>query len=188
MLSRPSEMLFPDGDREVSARHPARDKGGEPLFKFVLLLRMKTLVVLAVLVVAFTPFGHAEGDNPEDAVLQTERELTEAYQRSDAAGIERLVMEDYTLTNSRGKITRRSDDLEEARKADPKYEIFENENMKVRVHGDCAVVLGITRAKGTSGGEPFDARFEFTDTFVRDGAQWRLWAGHVTKVSPEVQN
>jgi hypothetical protein len=35
-------------------------------------------------------------------------------------------MEDYTLTNSMGKITTRGDDIGEAKKNDPKYEIFEN--------------------------------------------------------------
>jgi hypothetical protein len=59
-------------------------------------------------------------------------------------------MEDYTLTNSRGTITTRADDIEEAKKSDPKCEIFENHDMKVRVHADTAVVLGITHAKGIS--------------------------------------
>ena len=129
----------------------------------------------------------AQEANPEEAVLQAERELAQAYQRSDAAGIERGVMEDYTLTNSRGKITTRADDISEAKKGDPKYEIFENREMKVRVHGETAIVIGITRTKGTSGGQTFDAEFKFTDTFVRDRGQWRLLAGHVTKVAPETR-
>jgi len=49
-------------------------------------------------------------------VLQTERDLATAYLKSDADGIARGVMEDYTLTNSVGKITTRSDDIGEARK------------------------------------------------------------------------
>ena len=96
-------------------------------------------------------------------------------------------MEDYTLANSRGKVTMRADDIEEARKVDPKYEFFENRDMKVRVHRDTAVVFGITHTKGTSGGEPFNAQFQFTDIFIRDGGRWRLLAGHVTKVSPEAR-
>jgi ketosteroid isomerase-like protein len=93
-------------------------------------------------------------------------------------------MEDYTLTNSKGKITTRADDLAEARKHDPKYEIFENHDMKVRVNGGAAVVTGITHAKGISGGQPFDAEFRFTDTFVKDHGRWRLWAGQAVKITP----
>jgi ketosteroid isomerase-like protein len=112
----------------------------------------------------------------------TERDLAAAYQRSDADGIAQGVMEDYTLTNSMGKITTRADDIAEAKKNDPKYEIFENYDMKVRVHGDTAVVTGKTHTKGISGGKPFDFQFQFTDTFVKDGGHWRLLAGHVSKL------
>jgi ketosteroid isomerase-like protein len=54
--------------------------------------------------------------------------------------------------------------------------------MKVRVHGDTAVVTGKTHTKGVSGGKPFDFQFQFTDTFVKDGGRWRLLAGHVSKL------
>ena len=120
----------------------------------------------------------------EDDVLRAERELALCYQNSDAACIEQGVMEDYTLTNSKGKITTRADDLEEARKHDPKYEIFENHDMKVRLHGDSAVVIGITHAKGISGGQLFDTEFRFTDTFVKNHGRWRLWAGQAVKITP----
>ena len=124
----------------------------------------------------------AQGSDEANAVVQTERDLATAYLKSDADGIAQGVMEDYTLTNSMGKITTRADDIGEAKKNDPKYEIFENCDMKVRVHGDTAVVTGKTHTKGISGGKPFDFQFQFTDTFVKDGGRWRLLAGHVSKL------
>jgi ketosteroid isomerase-like protein len=144
-----------------------------------------SICIAATAFLALMPFVSARAANQEEAVLQAERDLAVAYQKSDAEGIVRGVMEDYTLTNSRGKITTRANDIEEAKKVEPKYEIFENHDKKVRVHGDTAVVLGITHTKGISGGKPFDAQFQFTDTFIKDGGQWRLFAGHVTKVPQE---
>ena len=120
----------------------------------------------------------------EDDVLRAEHELALCYQNSDAACIEQGVMEDYILINSRGKISTRADDLAEAKKGDPKYEIFENHDMKARLHGDSAVVTGVTHTKGISGGQPFDAEFRFTDTFVKDHGRWRLWAGQAMKITP----
>ena len=124
----------------------------------------------------------AQETDEANAVLQTERDLANSYLRSDADAIAQGVMEDYTLTNSMGKITTRADDIAEAKKNDPKYEIFENSDMKVRVHGDTAVVTGKTHTKGVSGGKPFDSQFQFTDTFVKDAGHWRLLAGHVSKL------
>ena len=117
-----------------------------------------------------------------NAVLQTERDLATAYLKSDTDAIAQGVMEDYTLTNSMGKITTRADDIGEAKKNDPKYEIFENYDMKVRLHGDTAVVTGKTHTKGVSSGKPFDVQSQFNDTFVKDGGRWRLLAGHVSKL------
>src|SRR5258707_7580567 len=91
-------------------------------------------------------------------------------------------MEDATLPNSMANLTTRADDIGEARKNDPKCEIFENYDMKVRLYGDTAVVTGKTHAKGVSGGKPFDFQFQFTDTFVKEGGRWRLLARHVSKL------
>ena len=124
----------------------------------------------------------AQESDAGNAVIQTERDLAMAYQRGDGDAIAQGVMEDYTLTNSMGKVTTRDDDIAEAKKNDPKYEIFENYDMNARVHGDAAVVTGKTHTKGISGGKPFDSVFQFTDTFVKDGGRWRLLASHASKL------
>jgi ketosteroid isomerase-like protein len=139
--------------------------------------------VLHALSLLIVPFISLQAGD-EDDVLRAERELALCYQNSDAACIEQGVMEDYILINSRGKISTRADDLAEAKKGDPKYEIFENLDMKARLHGDSAVVTGVTHTKGISGGQPFDAEFRFTDTFVKDHGRWRLWAGQAMKITP----
>ncbi len=143
---------------------------------------MKTAAAFVLANLASLLLVFAQETDQTNAVLQTERELCTAYLKSDANAIARGVMEDYTLTNSTGKITTRSEDIEEAKRNDPKYEMFENHDMKVRVHGDTAVVTGQTHTEGISGGKSFDSEFQFTDTFVKDGGHWRLLAGHVSKL------
>jgi ketosteroid isomerase-like protein len=143
---------------------------------------MKITVVFALTFLTSLMLALAQESAAGNAVLQTERDLAMAYQRGDADGIAQGVMEDYTLTNSMGKVTTRADDIAEAKKNDPKYEIFENYDMNARVHGDAAVVTGKTHTKGISGGKPFDSVFQFTDTFVKDGGRWRLLASHASKL------
>ena len=113
---------------------------------------MKTVAVFALVNLASSLLMFGQGSDEQNTVLQTERDLAIAYLNSDADGIARGVTEDYTLTNSTGKITTRADDIDEAKKKDPKYEVFENHDMKVRVHGDTAIVTGQTHTKGTSDG------------------------------------
>ena len=143
---------------------------------------MKIAAVFPLTFLTSLMLALAQESDEGNAVLQTERDLATAYLKSDADGIAQGVMEDYTLTNSMGKTITRADDIGEAKKNDPKYEIFDNYDMKVRVQGDTAVVTGKTRTKGISGGKPFDSQFQFTDTLVKDGGRWRLLAGHVSKL------
>ena len=143
---------------------------------------MKITAVFALMFLTSLMLALAQESDEANAVLQTERDLATAYVKGDANGIAQGVMEDYTLTNSMGKVTTRADDIAEAKKNHPKYEIFENYDMKVRLHGDTAVVTGKTHTKGVSGGKPFDFQFQFTDTLVKDGGRWRLLAGHVSKL------
>jgi ketosteroid isomerase-like protein len=143
---------------------------------------MKITVVFALTFLTNLMLALAQESDAGNAVLQTERDLATAYLKSDTDGIAQGVMEDYTLANSTGKITTRADDIGEAKKTDPKYEIFENYDMKVRVHGDAAVVTGKTHTKGISGGKPFNSRFQFTGTIVKDGGRWRLLASHASKL------
>ena len=143
---------------------------------------MKIAVVFALTFLTSLMLALAQENDQGNAVLQTERDLAMAYQRGEADAIAQGVMEDYTLTNSMGKVTTRADDIAEAKKNDPKYEIFENYDMNARVHGDAAVVTGKTHTKGISGGKPFDSVFQFTDTFVKDGGRWRLLASHASKL------
>ncbi len=55
--------------------------------------------------------------------------------------------------------------------------------MLARLYGDdTAVVLGKTRAKGTTEGKPFDRVVQFTDTLIKRDERWQLVAGHVSRI------
>jgi hypothetical protein len=76
---------------------------------------MKTAAAFVLANLASLLLVFAKETDQTNAVLQTERELCTAYLKGDTDAIARGVMEDYTLTNSTGKITTRTDDIEEAK-------------------------------------------------------------------------
>ncbi|PYJ50294.1 MAG: hypothetical protein DME87_06765 [Verrucomicrobia bacterium] len=117
------------------------------------------------------------------AVLQAERDGCAAYLRGKADKIANFLTDDYTLTNSKGKISTAADDIEDAKSGRVHYEVFENYDMKVRLYGGhTGIVTGKTKVKGTAEGKPIDIVVQFTDTFVKQGDQWRLAAGHVSRL------
>ena len=120
--------------------------------------------------------------NDEQALMQLEDRLSEAFRTGDVDTVARIEDERYTLTNSRALVSHRADDIAELKARDPRYDEFRTHDMKVRLYGDTAIVIGIVSLKGTSGGKPFDADMRFTDTFVRRDGEWRIVAAQVTKI------
>ncbi len=115
------------------------------------------------------------------AILQAERDGCAAYLHGDAEKIAKFLAEDYTLTNSKGEISARADDIADAKSGKVHYDVFENHDMKVRLYGDStAVVTGRTKLKGVYDGKPVDKIVQFTDTLVKQNGHWRLAAGHVS--------
>ena len=119
----------------------------------------------------------------EAAVIQTLHDACKAYLDGDAERIESLLTDDFTLTDANGVVTTRDDDVRHARNVSLKYTIFENRVMKVRLHGDAALVTGITKVAGNAGATAFAAEFQFTDTLVRQGGRWRVAASHISRLS-----
>ena len=117
------------------------------------------------------------------AVLQAERDGCTAYLNGDAEKIANFLTEDYTLTNSKGEISGRADDIADATSGKVHYTEFENYDMKVRLYGDStAVVTGRTKLKGVYNGKTINKVVQFTDTLVKQNGHWRLAAGHVSAV------
>lgn len=51
-------------------------------------------------------------------------------------------------------------------------------DVKVRVHGNVAVVAGAYHETGTSEGKPYEYRDRFTDVWAKSEAGWQLIASH----------
>ena len=117
-----------------------------------------------------------------DDVLKWERDGCAAYERNDADYIDRIVADGYVLTNSRGGYDTKADDLKAARDKEVAFTTFHNENMKVRIFDQTAIVTGTTIVKGVAkDGSKVDLAVLFTDTLVKMKGRWQLVAGHVSK-------
>jgi ketosteroid isomerase-like protein len=117
----------------------------------------------------------------EREIRKVEAALCDALRSGDAATIDRLEDATYTLTNSKGEVTTRADDIADAKKG-VRYDEFGNHDQTVRLYGDAAIVLGVTSVRGNAGGKPFAADFRFTDTYVRRADGWKIAASHATRI------
>jgi ketosteroid isomerase-like protein len=118
--------------------------------------------------------------NDEAAVLRVQREWMEAVRDKDAATLDRILVDDYTYTDSRGRVSSKADSLRQARATGDRMKAFQTMDEKARIYGDMAIVTGRLRVEGVAGGQPYDAEVRFTDILARIDGQWRAVAAHAS--------
>jgi ketosteroid isomerase-like protein len=143
---------------------------------------MKALRFLLLAALAAPAFAAASPADDTRDIERVERELCDAIRTGDAAKIEKLEDETYTLTNTRGEVTKRADDIADAKKGEIRYTEFRNHDTTMRLYGDAAIRLGITSLKGSASGKPFALDVRFTDTYVRRADGWKIAASHATRM------
>jgi ketosteroid isomerase-like protein len=109
----------------------------------------------------------------EVEVARLDKEYQSAVERNDAATMDRILEDEFVLVTGSGKVFTKADLLEEARSGRIVYERQDDEQQKVRMWGETAVVTALLTAKGKEDGKPFAYRVWFSDTYVRTPTGWR---------------
>ena len=145
---------------------------------------MKLTHGLFIAALAAPVFASAAPADDTREIERVERELCDAFRTNDAATIGKLEDETYTLTNTRGEVTTRADDIADAKKSETRYTEFRNHDATMRLYGDAAIRLGITSIKGTAAsGKPFTLDVRFTDTYIRRADGWKIAASHASPIA-----
>lgn len=131
----------------------------------------------------------ASGCSTQQAAADVEKELTalvdqmsDAYVTGDAAVLERLEADDIILVDSDGTLFTKADDIAEVKAGIYKLKSWTREEITVRLHGNTAVVHGITRIQGTYKGQDFDSRSRGTDTWIKKSGRWQCAASQSTRI------
>jgi ketosteroid isomerase-like protein len=119
--------------------------------------------------------------NEEAVVLRIQREWMEAVRDKNVAALDEILADDYTYTDSRGRVTTKADSLRQARATGGRMKAFHTSEAKALVHGDVAVVTGRVRIEGEAGGQPYDSEVRFTDVLARIDGRWRAIAAHASQ-------
>jgi ketosteroid isomerase-like protein len=151
------------------------------------LLGLLMLAILALLPIAASGQTSAKSANQkggsEQAVSKTLNELYAALGRNDAAALDAIYADDYTLVNESGQVTDKAQRLAAIRSGDLKYASVGFETPAIRVHGNTAVAVYKASIKGTMKGKPIGGNIYVTTAFVKIGGKWRLLAAHATKIA-----
>ena len=117
----------------------------------------------------------------EQELLKLEKAFAEAIVKNDLEGIGRLVTDDWIIIDPNGEIVDRARFFDVIKSGVLTHDIMESEDFRVRVYGDSAVVIGVTRTKGKFMGQEFGTQERATDVFVKRDGRWQCVLTHLTR-------
>ena len=123
------------------------------------------------------------GDHSQDeqALMKIQREWAEARVKGDSSYTRRLEAEDCTIVWPDGSIVNKRADLQSM--IDIVFSEFKIQNLQVRLYDETGIVLGEGVTKAHKGKQDLlGGKFVWTDTFVKQGGQWKVVASQITPV------
>lgn len=149
---------------------------------------MKLCVVVASLVVCLLSVASlSHGDSQttsedEGRILALETAWNHAEQAKDVTALDQLLAPELVYLDYDGSIMNKEEFLASLKGEGLSPAQIVNETQRAVVFGDCAVVTGVYREKGTNHGKPYSRRGRFTDTWVKINNTWRCVASQSTLI------
>ena len=118
----------------------------------------------------------------EQALTKIQHEWAKARIKGDSSYTRRLEAEDCTIVWPDGRIVNKRGDLE-SMTGDIVFSEFKIHNLQARLYGDTGIVVGEGIIKAHKGKQDLlGGKFVWTDTFAKQGSQWKVVASQITPV------
>jgi ketosteroid isomerase-like protein len=123
-----------------------------------------------------------ERSDDEQALVRIQREWAEARVKGDSSYTRRLEAEDCTIVWPDGSVVNKQQDLQ-TMTGDIVFTEFKIDDLRVRSHGDTGIVVGQGTIRAQKGKQDLlGGKFVWTDTFVKQGGEWKVLASQITPV------
>lgn len=121
-------------------------------------------------------FGQEKSDGA--AIRSLELKWTESYKQHSIDILSTLLADDFVITVEDGSVYSKAGYISHTADAKVRVDIAEMSDLKVRIHGDTAVVTGAYHEKGESGDKLYEYHDRFTDAWMKIGGKWQVVASH----------
>jgi ketosteroid isomerase-like protein len=150
-------------------------------------MKTRSLFVSSLLMLVFiphVPLGAAGSAQPaaDEQLTKIEHEWGDSYVKRDSSYAQRITTDDFTFVGPDGNMANKIDYVKSV--AGPTvFTAFAIENIKVRIYGDAAVVTGTAAIAAKTGSKDESGKYAFTDTFVKQGGEWKAVSGQATPIA-----
>jgi ketosteroid isomerase-like protein len=110
--------------------------------------------------------------------LAAEEKWTAAYKERQINILSSLLAEDFVITVEDGNTYSKAGYITHSADSSVRVEVAELSDLRVRVHGNVAVVTGAYHERGQSNGKPYEYHDRLTDVWMKVGNTWQVIASH----------
>jgi ketosteroid isomerase-like protein len=121
-------------------------------------------------------------ESTEDEIRRVEIEWGDAFEQRDMEALDRLMADDYILTDPLGSVRTKAESLAAIEKNEVHFESSKSDNVKVRINGDTAVITGRSTFRGRYKGWSMAGQYQYTDVLVKRRGSWQAVSSHITAV------
>lgn len=134
---------------------------------------------LAFLIACLAVFSAAQSNSSDaEKVIALEKKWTESYKQHDIGMLSSLLAEDFVITVEDGETFGKEGYISHTADSSVHVETAAMSELKVRLHGNTAVVTGAYHEVGESKGKPYEYRDRLTDVWMKTGGKWQVIASH----------
>ena len=107
-----------------------------------------------------------------------ELQWTESYKQRQVQMLSSLLAEDFVITVEDGNTYSKMGYISHSAEPSVHVEVAEMSDLKVRMHGNTAVVTGAYHERGESNGKRYEYHDRLTDVWMKVGGRWQVVASH----------
>jgi ketosteroid isomerase-like protein len=141
-------------------------------------MNCRCLALLALSLLVLSAVAVSQDKSDAAVVKALEQKWTESYKQHNIDILSSLLAEDFVITIEDGSVYSKAGYISHSADATVHPEVAELSDLKVRVHGDTAIVTGSYHEKGESKGKPYEYHDRLTDVWMKIGGKWQVVASH----------
>jgi ketosteroid isomerase-like protein len=153
--------------------------GATDYAKYIEMIRNQNLPLIVCLLATSTLCAFAQDKEKDAATIRSlELKWTESYKAHNIDILSSLLAEDFVITIEDGSVYSKTGYISHSADGGTRVRVAELSDLKVRMHGDTAVVTGAYHEKGESSGKPYEYHDRLTDVWMKVSGKWQVVASH----------
>ena len=142
--------------------------------KRLVALSGRTLLFAFVMMSMVSPARSQSAHGDEQTFVKLQADWAEARKRCDVEFLERFYAKEFTVGTMNGAESSRAEDLAMFSSGDLKPEVITDDQLRVHLYGDAAMVTGVEHLEGTYKGHTGSFDLRFANVYVFRDGRWQM--------------